>query len=215
MMVDKFDQLKAISPDVSRETFDDLIAFEELVLKWQAKINLVANNAIGELWQRHILDSVQLYQYGLGANQWFDIGSGGGFPGIILAILMKQQGQGEICLIESNSKKCAFLNTAIAHLDLPAKVYNDRIENSSLVQQAPDIISARALASLTELFGLCQNWLAKASTYALFQKGKNYKDEILEAQLLWSFDVEVFQSVIDKDSVILKISNLFPLTKEA
>ncbi|WP_371739581.1 16S rRNA (guanine(527)-N(7))-methyltransferase RsmG [Bartonella sp. HY038] len=214
-MVDKFDQLKAISPDVSRETFDDLIAFEELVLKWQAKINLVANNAIGELWQRHILDSVQLYQYGLGANQWFDIGSGGGFPGIILAILMKQQGQGEICLIESNSKKCAFLNTAIAHLDLPAKVYNDRIENSSLVQQAPDIISARALASLTELFGLCQNWLAKASTYALFQKGKNYKDEILEAQLLWSFDVEVFQSVIDKDSVILKISNLFPLTKEA
>ncbi|UXN04836.1 16S rRNA (guanine(527)-N(7))-methyltransferase RsmG [Bartonella sp. HY406] len=215
MMVDKFDQLKAILPDVSRETFDNLIAFEELVLKWQAKINLVANNAISELWQRHILDSVQLYQYGLGANQWFDIGSGGGFPGIILAILMKQQGQGEICLIESNSKKCAFLNTAIAHLDLPAKVYNDRIENSSLVQQAPDIISARALASLTELFGLCQNWLAKPSTYALFQKGKNYKDEILEAQLLWSFDVEVFQSVIDKDSVILKISNLFPLTKEA
>lgn len=214
-MADKFDQLKAISPDVSRETFDNLIAFEELVLKWQAKINLVANNAISELWQRHILDSVQLYQYGLGANHWIDIGSGGGFPGIIIAILMKQQGQGEICLIESNSKKCAFLNTAIAHLGLPAKVYNDRIENSSLVQKAPDIISARALASLTELFGLCQNWLAKPNTYALFQKGKNYKDEILEAQLLWSFDVEVFQSVIDKDSVILKIFNLFPLTKEA
>ncbi|UXM95270.1 16S rRNA (guanine(527)-N(7))-methyltransferase RsmG [Bartonella sp. HY329] len=214
-MVDKFDQLKEILPDVSRETFDSLLAFEELILKWQAKINLVANNAISELWQRHILDSVQLYQYGLGAHHWFDIGSGGGFPGIIIAILMKQQGQGYICLIESNSKKCAFLNSAIAQLDLPAKVYNDRVEKCCLGQQSPDIISARALASLTDLFGLCQNWLSNPRTYALFQKGKNYKDEILEAQLLWSFDVEIFQSVIDKDSVVLKISNLFPLTKEA
>lgn len=214
-MSDKYIQLQEILPDVSRETFNDLIAFEELILKWQAKINLVANNAIGEIWQRHILDSVQLYQYGVGANHWFDIGSGGGFPGIIIAILMKQLGQGNICLIESNSKKCSFLNTAIGHLDLPAKVYNDRIESSGLLQQVPDVISARALASLTELFTLCQNWLAKPNAYALFQKGKNYKDEIVEAQLLWSFDVELFQSAIDIDSVILKISNLFPLKKEA
>ena len=214
-MVDKFDQLKQILPDVSRETFEDLTAFEALILKWQAKINLVANSAIGEIWQRHILDSVQLYPFGKAANSWFDIGSGGGFPGIVIAILMKHQGQGAISLIESNGKKCSFLNTAIAHLALPAKVYNERIENSELRDRVPDVISARALASLDELFNLSAIWLSNAKSYALFQKGKIYEEEIVKARGSWSFDVEVLKSSIDHDSVILKISNLCPLNREA
>lgn len=210
----KFQQLAAIIPNVSRETFEDLLMFEQLVIKWQAKINLVANGSLNTIWQRHILDSVQLYQYGQNANVWFDIGSGGGFPGIVIAILMKQKGQGEMRLIESNNKKASFLRTVIAHLALPAQVYHERIEVSALQNITPDVVSARALASLNELFDLTKIWLTNEKSYGLFQKGKFYKDEIAEARLSWSFDIETFQSVIDDQSVVLKVSHLFPLNKE-
>lgn len=210
----KFQQLAAIIPNVSRETLEDLLMFEQLVIKWQAKINLVANGSLNTIWQRHILDSVQLYQYGQNANVWFDIGSGGGFPGIVIAILMKQKGQGEMRLIESNNKKASFLRTVIAHLALPAQVYHERIEVSALQNITPDVVSARALASLNELFDLTKIWLTNEKSYGLFQKGKFYKDEIAEARLSWSFDIETFQSVIDDQSVVLKVSHLFPLNKE-
>lgn len=203
----RFESLKAIIPAVSRETADRLIAFEELFRKWSKAINLASPSTLNELWTRHILDSAQLFPLARDVRNWLDIGSGGGFPGIVTACFLAEQPGGVIDLIESAGKKAAFLRTAAGHLNVPARVHSARIETMWQKIETPDVVTARALASLDDLFGLTEPWLTRGAK-ALFQKGRDYQREIDESRVGWSFDLVQHQSAIDQASVILEITNL-------
>ncbi|WP_295880115.1 16S rRNA (guanine(527)-N(7))-methyltransferase RsmG [uncultured Bartonella sp.] len=206
---EKYLTLKKIVPSVSRETAASLMAFEEAVKKWQSHINLIANATLPELWTRHILDSAQIAALQPQAKNWCDIGSGGGFPGIVTAILLKEQSGFHIDLVESNSKKAAFLRSVSAEFNLPATVHTCRIETSYIHIKKPEIITSRALASLEKLFELTLPWFEQGAT-ALFQKGRDYKKEMAEAEQNWEFNSVVHQSKIDSQSVILEISKINP-----
>ncbi|WP_439272966.1 16S rRNA (guanine(527)-N(7))-methyltransferase RsmG [Pseudochrobactrum sp. HB0163] len=201
-----FDSLRALYPFVSRETAEDLIGFEILFKKWSKAINLASPNTLETLWERHILDSVQVFNLAPQVKKWLDLGSGGGFPGMVLGIMLKQTG-GTISLVESNSKKSAFLRNALAQFKVPGQVVNARIENCYEQIAVPDIITARALASLARLFELTEPWMAKGAR-ALFQKGRDYQREIDESLTSWKFDLIKHESAIEAGSVILEISNL-------
>ncbi|MBB4093819.1 16S rRNA (guanine(527)-N(7))-methyltransferase RsmG [Brucella pecoris] len=203
----RHESLKAIVPSVSRETVERLIAFEELFRKWSKAINLASPSTLDELWTRHILDSAQLFPLASHTSRWLDIGSGGGFPGIVTACFLAEQPGGTIDLIESAGKKAAFLRTAAGHLHVPARVHSARIEAMWQKIETPQIVTARALASLSDLFSLTEPWLTTGAK-ALFQKGRDYQREIDESRVGWSFDLVQHQSAIDQASVILEISNL-------
>jgi len=203
----RFESLKAIVPAVSRETADRLIAFEELFRKWSKAINLASPSTLNELWTRHILDSAQLFPLANEARHWLDIGSGGGFPGIVTACFLADEADGAIDLIESAGKKAAFLRTAAGHLHIPARVHSARIETMWQKIETPQVVTARALASLNDLFSLAEPWLTRGAK-ALFQKGRDYQREIDESRVGWSFDLVQHQSAIDQASVILEITNL-------
>ena len=203
----RHESLKAIVPSVSRETVERLIAFEELFRKWSKAINLASPSTLDELWTRHILDSAQLFPLASDATRWLDIGSGGGFPGIVTACLLAEHPGSAIDLIESAGKKAAFLRTAAGHLRVPARIHSARIEAMWQKIETPQVVTARALASLNDLFGLTEPWLT-AGAKALFQKGRDYQREIDESRVGWSFDLVQHQSAIDQASVILEISNL-------
>ncbi len=200
-------RLKEVVSIVSRETMDNLNGFEEIFRKWSAAINLASPSTLDQLWERHIVDSAQLFDMAPNALKWLDLGSGGGFPGIILAILLKQRPGSSIDLVESNGKKAAFLRTAIGQFSTPGTVHAMRIDAAWAKIAPPDIITARALASLSGLFTLAEPWLSRGAV-ALFQKGRDYRREIEESRDAWSFDLVERESAVDKDSVVLQISNL-------
>lgn len=206
-----YDSLKKIIPTVSRETVNDLIDFESLFKKWSKAINLASPNTLNVLWERHILDSAQLYSLAKNTKTWLDLGSGGGFPGIVLAILLQEKKESSIRLVESNGKKAAFLKSAIRQFQKSdnnlAEVFNSRIEDCYQTVPVPEVITARALASLDKLFYLTEPWMTNGAS-ALFQKGRDYQREIDESLTNWDFDLKKYDSVIETGSVILKISNL-------
>jgi 16S rRNA (guanine527-N7)-methyltransferase len=203
----KFRELQAILPDVSRETFLRLLAFEALFLKWSKAFNLAAPSTLGELWQRHILDSAQLVAIRKPQGIWLDIGSGGGLPGAIMAIFMAETGDGHIHLVESNGKKAAFLRTALNETDANGTIHNIRIEEAPKVVGRAEVMTARALASLPKLFELSEHWLSNGAT-GLFHKGREYLSEIKVARDEWQFDLLEHVSAIDQQSVILEIRSL-------
>ena len=195
--------------NVSRETYDKLRAYEALIQKWNPSINLVGKSTLSDVWNRHIIDSTQVYFAAAGEQSsiWTDIGSGGGLPGIVIATLARgEDRQTNVTMVESDKRKSVFLRTAIRELDLSnAKVTNERIESAQI--QISDIVSARALAPLAELFSLSQSFSDQNTTF-LFQKGKNWASEIEIAQNHWSFDFDAIKSETDSNAVILKIRGL-------
>ena len=190
--------------DVSRETLERLGAFEDLVRKWTKKINLIARNDVDHIWDRHIVDSAQVWSSALDEwNHWVDIGSGGGFPAIILAaIAVEKKPDARFTLIESDQRKATFLRTAIRELNLNAIVLDDRIELAP--PQNADVISARARASLTILLGFAERHLAP-NGIAVFQKGKSADDEIIEAKQSWAFDYNKVPSITNGDACVISI----------
>ncbi|SFR01055.1 16S rRNA (guanine(527)-N(7))-methyltransferase RsmG [Poseidonocella sedimentorum] len=195
--------------NVSRETEALFRSFESLVGKWSPRINLVSKSDLSNVYSRHIIDSKQVYQVDWNWSSWIDIGSGGGFPGIVVAILAKEFNPGgKVVLVESDKRKCAFLRTAIRELDLPAQALGQRIED--VPSQPFDIVSARALAPLGALFGLSERFLHEATTLG-FPKGKKWQEEIELASRQWLFDYEAVQSKTDPESRILIIRNLRPI----
>jgi len=118
MKSEHFTRLSQLILGVSRETFEDLCRYETFIYKWQSHINLVARSTVSDLWSRHIFDSAQLFPLQIKAQNWLDLGSGGGFPGIVIAILLKGRGTGHIDLVESNGKKAAFLRFGLLLLQL-------------------------------------------------------------------------------------------------
>ncbi|RCS22353.1 16S rRNA (guanine(527)-N(7))-methyltransferase RsmG [Phyllobacterium salinisoli] len=207
MIEKRYLQLRNLVPVVSRETVETLETFEVLFRKWSSAINLASPSTLPGLWERHILDSVQLFSLAPQARKWLDLGSGGGFPGVVLAILLKERADSSIDLVESNGKKAAFLRTAIAQAKAPGRVHAQRIETIWGQIKTPDVVTARALAPLNVLLSLTEPWLTSGAT-ALFQKGRDYRREIDESHDEWTYDLVEHPSAVGEESVILQISNL-------
>ncbi|MBW9065492.1 16S rRNA (guanine(527)-N(7))-methyltransferase RsmG [Rhizobium herbae] len=194
---------------VSRETSEKLEHFAFLFQKWAKSINLVAPSTLNDLWQRHIADSAQIFQLCPGPIRWVDLGSGGGFPGIITAILLAELDGGWVHLVESNNKKAAFLRVALTETGARGSVHPIRIEEAIKIIPECDAISARALADLPQLLDYCAPWMTSdRQARAFFHKGRDYQQEIDKAVSRFHFDLIKHTSVIEADSVILEIANL-------
>lgn len=198
---------KIAGVDVSRETMHDLRAFEALVKKWTPKINLISKASIPDLWDRHILDSLQLFPLApLQFQRWVDIGSGGGFPGIVMAILGRtMQPDANFILIESDQRKATFLRTAARELNLKVDVLTDRIEAAP--PQCADVVSARALTALSGLLPLVNRHLSADGT-ALLHKGQQYRSEILDVHRTWTFELTEHQSITDVNARLLSLQRI-------
>ena len=190
--------------DVSRETLSSLSAYVTLLTKWQHRINLISSATLPDIWHRHILDSAQLLMYlpsfpGCQRRQILDIGSGAGFPGLVLAIL----GAGDVQLVESDQRKAVFLQTVIRELGLSARVSNQRIETLPACQ--PDVITARALAALPKLMSLIAPQLHNNLT-CLFLKGASVDEELTNFQTYSTMIPHLFPSITSDDGVIVKLT---------
>jgi 16S rRNA (guanine527-N7)-methyltransferase len=194
---------------VSRETSDRLEHFASLFQKWAKSMNLVAPSTLSDLWQRHIADSAQIFQLFPGPKRWVDLGSGGGFPGIITAIFLAELGDGWVHLVESNNKKAAFLRVALVETGARGSVHPIRIEDAVGAIPQCDAISARALADLGQLLDYCSPWMSAGNKpRAFFHKGRDYQLEVDKAVSRFRFDLVKHASVVEPDSVVLEIANL-------
>ena len=196
---------------VSRGTQERLEYFASLFTKWAKSINLVAPSTLGQLWSRHIEDSAQIFQLSPEPATWIDFGSGGGFPGVITAILLADIGDGWVHLVESNQKKAAFLRVALRECNARGSVHAKRIEDVAIEVPEVQRISARAIADLDLLCEFSAPWMtANAETVAFFHKGRDYQSEIAKARGRWQFDLVRHQSKIEADSVILELRSISP-----
>jgi 16S rRNA (guanine527-N7)-methyltransferase len=194
--------------DVSRETVDRLQLYVDLLRKWQGSINLVAHSTLPAIWQRHIADSAQLVALFPEALKWVDLGSGGGLPAIVVAILLTGRAGAHVDLIESDQRKCAFLRQAIRATAAPAAVHGGRIESVLEGWSKPvDMFSSRALAPLAKLFALSEP-LFRAGARGAFHKGLDFDEEISEASKSWDADLVIHRSKTDSAGVILEVRHL-------
>lgn len=194
----------AAGVDVSRETLEKLHALEGLVRKWTTKINLVAPSTLPDLWERHIVDSAQLFPLAAtGWKTWVDLGSGAGFPGLVIAC-MADDAQ-NVTLVESDARKASFLLTATRELGLTCKVLVERAERLQI--SACDVVSARALAPLSGLLDLAAPFVHQGSVL-LFPKGRNHAAELTQAQANWDFEVDRIQSITDPEARILRMTRI-------
>lgn len=188
--------------DVSRETGEALAHYVALLLHWTRRINLIAPDTVPEIWTRHVLDSAQLLPLvPPDARHWLDIGSGGGLPGVVCALLLRQrQPDLRFTLVESDRRKAAFLATVLRELDIPATLHIARIE--ALPPQAADVISARAFAPLDRLLGCAVPHLAPGGRL-LLHKGARAEAEIDAARASWRFTLATRPSITSRMSRIL------------
>ena len=185
--------------NVSRETQEKLAIYVALLIKWQASINLVSSRTLPQIWHRHILDSAQLVRYLSAApSRIMDMGSGAGLPGVILAILTDH----EIHLVESDSRKVAFMRTALRETGTQAILHEQRMENLPAIQ--PDIITARALAPLAQLLELSRHQHHDQLDY-LFLKGREVKQELTALPSYPKLEAETFPSLTDSDASIIRL----------
>ncbi|SHF58710.1 16S rRNA (guanine527-N7)-methyltransferase [Kaistia soli DSM 19436] len=203
-MSDSIAAVKRVLP-VSRETAERLERYVALLRKWQPAQNLVSPHTLGEVWQRHIADSAQLVALFPNVLRWVDIGSGAGLPGIITAILLADQPGARVHLVEANQRKCAFLRTAIRETGAAAVVHEGRIESVLKQWNEPvEFISARALASLTDLLDLTEP-LTKLGVQGALHKGEDFDVELKEASQSWALNLVRHKSLIDAKSSIVEI----------
>jgi 16S rRNA (guanine527-N7)-methyltransferase len=202
--------------EISRETLDRLKTYAQLLVRWQKTINLVAPSTLGDLWHRHFADSAQLWRYRPPeARVWLDIGSGAGFPGLVLAILGAEAGATHHILIESDSRKAAFLREVGRETGITVDILGMRIENPQTCAKvsAVDCITARALAPLPRLLEIAAPYF-RSSTLALFLKGRDVAAEIEQAAQDWQFDYELEPSVTDEDARVVLLKALTPKREE-
>lgn len=189
--------------DVSRETLSKLTLYADELAKWQRAKNLVANSTIDERWRRHFLDSAQLdsliRQHFSAPVKILDIGSGAGFPGLVLSIM----GLGSVDLVESNGRKCVFMNQIARQTGAPAKAVNQRIEKLS--PRNVDIVTSRACAKVEQLLIWAEPFLAPATEMWLL-KGEGVEEELTQAYASWNMETERFKSQSSPDGVILRLS---------
>lgn len=192
---------------VSRETLERLETFANLLRKWNPRINLVSRKTLDDLWARHIIDSKQVYDLAPeDSDHWVDLGSGGGFPGLVVAILAVDVGSPQrVTLVESDSRKCAFLRTVLRETGAKATVLNKRIEK--LPGLNANVLSARALADLPKLLEFTVQHLAKDGV-ALFPKGASWQKELEDAQSQWKFEYQIAKSKTEDGPAILGITGV-------
>jgi len=195
--------------EFSEKTLEKLKIYEDVLKKWQSKNNLISNSTINDIWDRHILDSAQLYPLISKQEQVvLDLGSGAGFPGLVLAILNQYEGKGKwhIHLVESDARKCAFMQEVARLCQLNVKIHNCRIEQMPELQA--DVITARALKETKTLLHYVQPFL-KPDTVCLFLKGENADLELSWASNEYSFLVEKLPSITQGSSIlkIMEINN--------
>jgi 16S rRNA (guanine527-N7)-methyltransferase len=207
-----------------------LATYEDLLRRWQRAMNLVAPSTLDAIWHRHFADSAQLAPLAPTARTWVDLGSGAGFPGLIVAILLAgelslraadspsasataQVGPARITLIESNARKCAFLREVVRATQIAGSVSVDilstRIETATTQASlpSPDVVSARAVAPLDKLFALAAPLFA-SSTVGLFLKGRDVAAELQAAEKLWNFQSELVPSRTERDARIVVVRKL-------
>ena len=194
-------------PNVSRETLVRLEEYAALLAKWNPVINLVSKSTLPDVWQRHMRDSAQLWPLcPKGARLWVDMGSGGGFPGIVIAILAAELApEMRVILIESDQRKATFLRTVAQTLGLELRVESQRAED--VPPLGADVVSARALTALSGLLPLAQRHLAENGV-AIFPKGQSAAQELTDALELWQVAVTKTPSETDHQAVVLQIRDI-------
>ena len=194
---------------VSRETLERLDRFVPLLLEWQRTVNLIAPSTVAHVWTRHLADSLQLIDLAPGARTWIDVGSGGGFPGLIIACALASQPGVSIHLVEANTRKAAFLREAQRLTGAPARVHAQRMEEfAQNFSGDVDVICARAVSPLKSLLELTFPLLKRPQAVGLFAKGKNAEDELHEASNSWKMRAILVASRTDPAGRIIAIRNL-------
>ena len=195
---------------VSRETVERLTTYETLLRQWQRAINLVAPGTLSQVWHRHFADSAQLAQLvPRDARALVDLGSGAGFPGLVLAIMLAERDGTRVTLVESDSRKTAFLREVARRTGVPVDILTARIENPETQRKVGqvDVVTARALAPLSRLLELAAPYLSPCGV-GVFLKGRDVHGEIDEASVGWRFDVELIPSMTDTHGRIAVVRNV-------
>jgi 16S rRNA (guanine527-N7)-methyltransferase len=194
---------------VSHETAARLDQFVALLLRWQHAVQLVAPSTLPKLWTRHIADSLQLIAHAADAKTWVDLGSGGGFPGLVIAIALAGRTGAIVHLIESDARKAAFLREAARVTRAPVMIHAERIESVAERIGAVDIVTARALAPLPRLLELVRPFLGGGAR-AVFLKGQHVDEELTEAAKSWMIQSRILPSLTDPTGKILIIESAVP-----
>jgi 16S rRNA (guanine527-N7)-methyltransferase len=198
---------------VSRETAERLDRFVGLLLERQRNTNLIAASTVAHLWTRHIADSLQLVGLVPKAQAWVDVGSGAGFPGLIIACALAGT-RSTVHLVESNGKKAAFLRAAQRLTEAPAVVHHERMEEFARRFPGPvDVVCARAVSSLKSLLRLCYPLLGKTAAVGLFPKGQNVELELNEAAKIWNMHATLVPSRTDSAGRIVVVRDVLPRRK--
>ena len=197
--------------NVPRETIHRLTRFAELLAHWQKRTNLVAPSTLPALWSRHFADSAQLATLARNPRLWLDLGSGAGFPGLVIAILKTGTPDFRMHLVESNRKKCAFLAEVARATSAPVDIHAMRIEDlaESADRLTPGVVSARALAPLPRLFELAAPFFGE-DTRGLFLKGREAEAEVEAAKAKWNFTAQLVPSLTAANSHIVEVTSLRP-----
>ena len=207
-MIDRQERLAdLVGGPVSRETLEHLETFENLLRKWTRRINLVSRSTLDDVWDRHILDSAQLFPLAPpDASSWCDLGSGAGFPGLVVALLARDlRPDLQVSLVEADGRKAEFLRTVLRETGIEAHVIVARIED--VAAQGATVLSARALAPLSQLLAHAERHLATHGV-ALFPKGATHAEELRAALAFRDFRCEKIPSKTDPEAVIFRISEL-------
>lgn len=182
----------------------DLERYRELLVDWNQRMNLVGPATLDVFWSRHAWDSAQILPLEPEARTWADLGTGAGLPGVVLAVLGKGRPDFHVHLVDSLAKRCRFLTEVVNELALPATVHNSRAEDLSL---PVDIVTARACAPLSRLFGYAEPYMKRGAT-ALFLKGQDVASELEEATKSWKFEADVRPSLSDPRGRIVRVGRL-------
>ena len=195
------------SLNVSRETLNGFYEYETLLSKWNEKINLVSKNTLVDIWERHFLDSGQIIKHvEASGKRWVDVGSGAGFPGLVVALLLRDRRiDCELVLVEKNPKKGFFLKEVIRKLNLNVKVVNDNIY--TLKPLNADILTARAFSELNNLMEIAFRHRKKEGI-CLFLKGENYRIELDKTLNYWFFDYDVVDSLSSSSGKIIRVKKI-------
>jgi 16S rRNA (guanine527-N7)-methyltransferase len=191
--------------DAGAPQMADLETYRGLLADWNGRMNLVGPSAMEAFWLRHAWDSAQLRALAPDAKVWADVGAGAGFPGIVLAILLKSIPGAEVHLVESMAKRCRFLREVVQRLGLPATVHNARAEETRL--PGIEVVTARACAPTARLLQFTEPFF-KRGAIGLFLKGKEVDAELIEAKKMWRFRAELSPSLSDPSGRILKVEAL-------
>ena len=193
--------------NVSRETLNSFDVYKTLLSKWNEKINLVSKHTLVDIWERHFLDSGQIIKnVEVSGKRWVDVGSGAGFPGLVVALLLRDRKVDcDLVLVEKNPKKAFFLNEVIRKLNLSVEVVNDNIY--TLEPLNADILTARAFSELNNLIEIAFRHRKKEGI-CLFLKGENYRFELDKTLNYWFFDYDIFDSLSYPSGKIIRVKNI-------